>query len=110
MRLMAIALAEGCTKLTLSCAATLKLCQLSDRFWLDWLMVVVAPDCTIPPAPATTCPPCGAATAMPAASDNGRASNRLREPVPRPRAGSATATQHHPTRLQTRRKMRFNLP
>ncbi len=43
MRLTAIALAEGCTKLTLSCAPTLKLFQFREAFWLDWVMVVVAP-------------------------------------------------------------------
>ena len=103
MRFTAIALAEGCTKFTVSCLAMLKLCQLSDRFWLDCVMVVVWADCTILPAPETTCPPTGAACAKLAVSDRAAATSLRLEPLPRPRADSATATQAFETWFQTMR-------
>src|SRR5450830_2106451 len=96
MRLTAIALAVGCTKFTVSCGAILKPFQVSDRFWLDCVMVVVAPDCEMLPAPDATCPPTGAACASdapPSANAAAIAISLRRDPLPLPRVVSATATQ-----------------
>src|SRR4051812_44981266 len=70
MRLTAIALAEGCTKLTLSCAPTLKLFQVSEAFWLDWVMVVLAPLWEMAAEPEVTWPSTGPACAVAAPSSN----------------------------------------
>jgi hypothetical protein len=57
--LTAIALADGCTKFTVSCGAMLKLVQLNESFGLRCVIVVRAPDWTMLPLPAVTCPPEG---------------------------------------------------
>src|SRR5512135_2897773 len=106
MRLTAMALAEGCTKFTVSCAVVLKLCQLRERFWLDWLMVVVLPDWLMLPLPAVTCPPVGAASAAGTmrTSANAPAIRLHPEPdLPRPLAFSATAIHAFSTWLQMMR-------
>nr|WP_254257899.1 hypothetical protein [Methylobacter tundripaludum] len=105
MRLTAIAAVLGCWKLTVSLGAMLKLCQLADRFWLVWLIVVVSPDWLILPAPETICPPVGSACPAAAKRNNGAISSlRLGlEPLPRLLLFSATATKACFTSLQTRR-------
>ena len=106
IRFTAIAVADGWRKLTVSCAATLKLCQLSERFWLAWVMLVLAPDCTMLPVPATTCPPEGAAIVWAeniVLSERAAAMSLRLEFLPRPLAVSATATQAFCTWLQTSR-------
>src|SRR5688572_361039 len=64
MRLIAMASAEGCRKFTVSCSAMSKLSQVSERFWLDCLMVVVSPDLERVARPETTSPFDGAAWTM----------------------------------------------
>ena len=59
MRLTATDVLEGCTKLTVSCARILKLCQSSDNCWLDCVTVVVASDCVMAPVPEDISPPVG---------------------------------------------------
>lgn len=59
--MMARAVAEGWTKLTVSVGAILKLLQFSERFCPTWVMVVVEPSSEIAPVPETTTPPAGAA-------------------------------------------------
>jgi hypothetical protein len=44
MRLIAIALDEGCTKSILCCGAMLKLCEVSASVALDCSIVVVLPE------------------------------------------------------------------
>ena len=106
MRFTAIAPAVGCTKLTVSCAPMLKLFQFNARFWLDCVIVVVAPDVAMLPTPDASCPPAGAASAAPAAlmASATDASFRLAL-LPRPRDFSATATHAFNTWLQMRRYM-----
>jgi len=98
-----MAAADGCRKFTVSCGATLKLFQLSDRFGLDCWMVVVAPDREMLPAPEPTCPSIGAAWPVAAQSDSAAATSRRLDPLPRPVADSATATQAFDNSLQIRR-------
>jgi len=51
MRFTAMAVAEGWTKFTVSCAVVLNDCQVRARFWLAWLTVVVVPAWAMVPAP-----------------------------------------------------------
>ena len=105
MRLTAIAAADGCRKSTVSCGATLKLFQLSDRWWLDCRMVVVAPDCVMLPVPETSDAPTGAAWPVAAynGSDSDSATSLRIDALPRPLADSATAIQVFSSSLQIRR-------
>src|ERR1039457_1826007 len=110
MRLSAMALDDGCRKLTVSCAAMLKLCQLRERFWLDCWMVVVALDWEMLPVPETTCPPVGEACASGANASKSAVAMSLRLSSGFLRAlvvFSATVTQVLSTWLQTRWLMRF---
>ena len=103
MRLTAIELADGWTKFTVSWAVVLKLCQLTERFWLAWVMVVVVPAWVMEPEPETTCPPVGAAKTKPGKSSSAAAISLRAVPLPRPRAFSATAIHALSTGLQIRR-------
>lgn len=62
-RFTAIALAEGCTKLTVSPLPMLKLFQFRERFLLACVTVVTAPDWLMALLPTVTTPPEGAASA-----------------------------------------------
>src|SRR5262249_3870111 len=103
MRFTAMALAEGCTKSTVSWDPMLKLCQLSDRFWLDCRIVVMLPDWEMLPAPATTWPPGGPACATTAPSDRAGATSLLLAHLPLARVVSATGTHAPIASLQTSR-------
>ena len=107
MRLTETELREGWTNLTLSVGATLKLLQFIDKFWLAWLIVVVAPAWFTEPEPAVTCPPTGAPNAAKVLKDRAAATSLRLDPLPRPRAHSATATQLWVTWFQMRRWILF---
>src|SRR3989304_3620117 len=62
-RLRAMDDALGWLKRTASLLPMLKLCQLMARFWVFWVMVVVAPAWAIVPAPVLVFPPVGSAWA-----------------------------------------------
>ena len=53
----------GWLKLTVSAGAMLKVCQLMEALFVDWLMFVVLPDWTMAAVPLVTTPPVGAARA-----------------------------------------------
>src|SRR5271157_4235394 len=56
-RLRVIDEALGWLKLTVSEGAVLKLCQLMEALFVDWLMFVVVPDWPMAAAPVVTTPP-----------------------------------------------------
>jgi len=107
MRLTATEVLEGCTNLTDSVAAMLKLFQLSYKLGVVWVMVVALPAWVMLPAPLATVPPSGAAWARPTANESAAATSLRLLPLPRPRAFSATATQVFDVAFQTRRWMWF---
>ena len=110
MRFTAMAAAPGWTKLTLSCAATLKLLQLSSAVGLACWTVVVAPLRVTVAVPATTLASCGAEWARASDSESAVAvSTRARRDLPWPRAFSAQATQAQRAWFQTRRYVWFML-
>jgi hypothetical protein len=99
----ATAVVDGCTKSTVSWGATLNVCQLSERFWLDCVTVVVFPELLICPVPDTTCPPLGPACATAAVSERAARVSLRPDPFFLPRAISETATQPLRRWLQTSR-------
>ncbi len=108
-RFSAIAEAFGWIKFTASLAPMPKLCQLMARFWLLWVMVVLAPAWAMLPRPALICPPVGAASAngasnAPLVSAKVAAMSLSPEmDLPRPLVFSETATQVLNTWLHTKR-------
>ncbi len=57
--------AFGWLKLTVSAGAVLKLCQLMEALFVDWLMLVTLPAWLMAALPLVTTPPWGAASAGP---------------------------------------------
>ncbi len=106
MRLTATALVEGWTNLTDSALLVLNDCQFTERFWLPWVMVVVAPAWLMLPLPAVISPPCGPACASGVATLATAITPRdslRRLFLPGPRVSSDTAIKAWCAGLQIRR-------
>jgi len=93
MRLIVVALDEGCTNSSLCCGLMLKLREGSVSVGLDFTIVAVLPERAMQPEPATICPRVGPTNATPALSDSA-AFNSLRLDRPPWRRKYSAMTTH----------------